>query len=641
MTIKICFFGTYESRYPSNEILIEALRQAGADVHECHTPVWELRRHKFRLCRPLLALGLLARLLLAHAALAWSFWKIPAVDALVVGYFGHLDMPLAWALARIRAVPLVFSPLVSLYDTFCDDRGLVGPGNLLGRAFWWADRLGCLLADQVWLDTAEHADYFVQTFRIDPAKIRVIPIGADDRAFRPSERRADPSGLIRVLFVGKLIPLHGIETVLGAAALLQEEPIEFTIIGSGQQSDLARRLAADIRLDRITLIDWADPGELPRHYEQADICLGTFGTSGKAGRVIANKVYQGLAAGRPVVTADTVALRSLFRLGVEIVGCRPGDPEDLARHILALAANGPLRRSLGLQGRRAFDERFTSQAIGKVAAGHLGSLIPGLLPGDRMAWGSQPEFYGPRHRYRERLLFQVLRSNLQGGMVVDAACGSGSLAARLARAGYRVIGLDLSWDFLRFIAGSPAPGGVALVRADISSLPIGDGRADGVVAGEILEHLLDDELAVREFFRILRPGGVCAVSVPADPDQWHWHDDWVGHVRRYRREDLKGLLERAGFEVEVIQQFGYPFVSLFHYKVYLPHLRRSRASAGGPPGAGGRLTRAAGSVLFALFLADRLFEASGRGIGLIALARKPTAALSLRRTVAWPNPASA
>ena len=77
------------------------------------------------------------------------------------------------------------------------------------------------------------ARYFVERFDLSVESVTVCYVGAEDRLFQPGPRQA---GEFRALFVGKLIPLHGLDTILAAAALCPE--IEFDVVGSGQLDDL-------------------------------------------------------------------------------------------------------------------------------------------------------------------------------------------------------------------------------------------------------------------------------------------------------------------------------------------------------------------------------------------------------------------
>lgn len=99
-----------------------------------------------------------------------------------------------------------------------------------------------------------------------------------------------------------------------------------------------------------------------------------------------------------------------------------------------------------------------------------------------------------------------------GAVLVDLGCGAGLLAPRLEGKGYRHIGVDRSPSAVALAAEQ----GVAAVRGDVLAVPLADGCADVVAAGEILEHVPDLPLAVSEACRLLRPGGLVVIDTLAD-----------------------------------------------------------------------------------------------------------------------------
>jgi glycosyltransferase involved in cell wall biosynthesis len=210
--------------------VISCLRTAGADVEEVHIGVWERERHQWNA-----GVASAARLIAAEAQLLTR--RIPReCDAVIVGYPGHFDLPTAKRAARGR--PIVFNALVSLADTFVTDRRRFRAGSLPARALELADRRAFAAADLVVADTRAHANFFA-SFTQTP--IDVCFVGAEDTVFRPGWDPRDP---FTVLFVGKLIPLHGIDVVLEAARRAPE--IRFRIIGSGQLERLLEDRPANV-----------------------------------------------------------------------------------------------------------------------------------------------------------------------------------------------------------------------------------------------------------------------------------------------------------------------------------------------------------------------------------------------------------
>ncbi|MCU0307192.1 MAG: class I SAM-dependent methyltransferase [Thermoleophilia bacterium] len=243
-------------------------------------------------------------------------------------------------------------------------------------------------------------------------------------------------------------------------------------------------------------------------------------------------------------------------------------------------------------------------------------------------WGSAPDFYGPRHDYREALMLRRLLPTMPGPRVLNAGCGAGSLTLRLADLGLHVTSVDASDQFVERLVAIVAeryPGrGLPVDRGDLHALPYPDGAFDAVVCGEVLEHLDDDRRAIGEIARVLAPGGVLVASVPANPWRYDWFDLWAGHRRRYTTAGLGVRLAGAGFAEVQVTPWGFPFTGLFHRHVFMRMLRRRLESGSAGPGRPPAWARAAFPVVRAALEVDTLFQGRMPGwFGHIAWARTP------------------
>jgi SAM-dependent methyltransferase len=228
-------------------------------------------------------------------------------------------------------------------------------------------------------------------------------------------------------------------------------------------------------------------------------------------------------------------------------------------------------------------------------------------------WGTAPDFQGPRHELRESLLLNEFLAASPGPVVLDIGAGSGTFSNLLSARGFDVTSTDVTeaaLEVLRTRVAGPVE------RADATSLPFPASSFDGVILGEVLEHVEDDGAALLEAARVLRRDGILAVSVPRNPAWFSGSDRWAGHVRRYTREQLEIRVATAGFGILACKAWGFPISALYHRTVFEWLI----ASRRGPTAGSARVGK---SLLSALLRVDRLFVGHERGaLGYLLVARR-------------------
>lgn len=352
---RVCFFGAYDPAYPRNRILREGLRRAGLGVLEA-------RVRETRAFRRWPALAAAWRPLAATA------------DVVLVPEFRHKDVPLARALCGRR--PLVFDPLVSRWDTLVGDWKLHGEGS--GQARWnrMIDRWSLSAADLVLCDTWAHGELFI-SLGAKRERVRRVLVGAEDEFFRISPPPA--AGVLRVTYIGGFLPLHGTRVILEAAALLEARgaalpPWRLQLVGTGIEYERDRAFAGERRLECVEFAGRLPYDDAPRVLAESHVVLGAFGAGEKAGRVIPHKLWQGLAAGRAVVTGDGPGVREVLEDGRHLVLVPRGDAGALADALASLLGSAARRHALGEAARARALEIATPEAVGRSLADALAEV---------------------------------------------------------------------------------------------------------------------------------------------------------------------------------------------------------------------------------------------------------------------------
>ncbi len=213
-------------------------------------------------------------------------------------------------------------------------------------------------------------------------------------------------------------------------------------------------------------------------------------------------------------------------------------------------------------------------------------------------------------------------------VILDIGCSSGFLLTDLRAAfpAAQVMGADVILGPLLHLAETQPE--IPLLHFDLTCCPLPDSCVDAVVLLNVLEHIEDDSLAVRQVFRILKPGGIAVIEVPAGPELYDIYDELLMHYRRYRSAELQRLIRGAGFAVLRQSHLGFLLYPGFFLVKFAR--RRKRASIGDdeiPALIGRNINRTGGDPL--LRLAMNLELAIGKnisypfGIRCLITGRKP------------------
>lgn len=157
---------------------------------------------------------------------------------------------------------------------------------------------------------------------------------------------------------------------------------------------------------------------------------------------------------------------------------------------------------------------------------------------------------------RRAIVDRVLQATLPAGPkdVFDIGCGTGWLVERLAAQGHRMTAIDTRPEAIAAVR--QRCGEARTILAGAERIPLPDGSADAVVLLDVLEHV-DDAAALGEVHRLLRPGGLALIGVPALPWLWSFRDLDAGHRRRYTRAGLRRSLADGGLVLDGLRYFGF------------------------------------------------------------------------------------
>lgn len=332
MKKKVLFFGIFDPEYSRNRVLIEGFSRLGHEVHQCRVDPQRVSGLK------------------KYVDLFWEYRKLKhKFNIVIVAFPGHTIVPLARILFGRR---IIFDAFVSLYNSVVEDRQRVSRFSI--RAYWYfmLDWVSLRIGGTILIDTRAHRDFISDKFKIPKSKFVVVPVGSDDSVVYPVSSKKEK---FIVHFHGSGIPLQGIEYIEKAARLLEfRADIEFHLYGpSGKDTTNLKYKGRFLYKDMSQIM------------AKASIVLGIFGSTQKAGLVVPNKVYEGWASKKPVITARTSAVMEAIESEKNVLFVEPACPKDIADKICLLKENSKLAEEVAYSGYNLFKEKYTPEKVVK------------------------------------------------------------------------------------------------------------------------------------------------------------------------------------------------------------------------------------------------------------------------------------
>jgi glycosyltransferase involved in cell wall biosynthesis len=266
----------------------------------------------------------------------------------------------AWSLARLKRVPFLFE-VRDLWPAFAVAVGVLRQPALI-RASEWLERFLYRRADQVVVNSPGFIDH-VQVRGV--RSVEIIPNGADTSMFDPAAggdaflKAHNLEGRFIALYAGAHGLSNDLDVLLDAAGLLLERPeIAIVLLGDGKEKPALQARAKELGLTNVRFLPPVPKKEMRQALAAADACIAILKPIPMYATVYPNKVFDYLAAGRPVVLAIEGVIRQVVEEAEAGIPVKPGDAAALAAAIRQLADDRPAGQAMGLQGRRYVEARF-------------------------------------------------------------------------------------------------------------------------------------------------------------------------------------------------------------------------------------------------------------------------------------------
>jgi glycosyltransferase involved in cell wall biosynthesis len=271
----------------------------------------------------------------------------------------------AWALARLKRVPFLLE-VRDLWPEFAVQVGVLRQPVLI-RLSEWLERFLYRKADLVLVNSPGFAQHVTQR---GAKGVVLVPNGADVDMFDPDADGAvfrqvnHLEGKFVLLYAGAHGMSNDLTVLLDAAQILQDDPaIAILLVGDGKEKSALQQFASEKRLTNVIFLPPVTKSEMPAVLAAADACLAILKPIPLYATVYPNKVFDYMAAGRPVVLAIDGVIRQLVESAAAGIFTPPGDAQALAETIRQLAGDRQLGREMGLAGRKIVEERFDRRSL--------------------------------------------------------------------------------------------------------------------------------------------------------------------------------------------------------------------------------------------------------------------------------------
>lgn len=295
----------------------------------------------------------------------------------------------AWLVAALRRLPLLLE-IRDLWPEFAVEMGVL-KNPILIQLSRWLEQFLYARADHVMVNSPAYVDYLINK-GVPAEKISLVANGVDPQMFDPQargnglRRRLDLEDKFVVVYAGAIGPANNLSALLDAANELKSDArICFLIIGDGKERERLQARAEAGHLDNVLFVGARPKNEMADYLASADACVALLQDIPMFRMTYPNKVFDYMAAGRPIVLAIDGVIREVVEAARAGVYVPPGDTKALVDAVRLLADQSDQRDAMGLRGRAYVVEHFNRVE----QAGEFVRLIEKLLPANRLEHGQR------------------------------------------------------------------------------------------------------------------------------------------------------------------------------------------------------------------------------------------------------------
>lgn len=342
--MNILYFGIFNPDFSRNKVYADGLKANGINIIYCNDTVGGILKWW--------------RLYKKHKALKDKY------DAMIVGYPGYIIVPFARLIAK-KGKPIIFDALCSFYEAQIISRNAYRCNPFRIPYVRLVDWLSTRTADKVLIETDKQRDYFINELGVSGDKCITVYTGTDESAFyyNPAIKK---NNKFTVLFRGRIMKEAGVIHVLKAAKILENDNIDFLIIGFGWGEAIREFNEAlkELNPKNVKYIKEQLPiDELRDLMLGCHISLGQFEANERLKRTVPHKAYESLNMRLPYITARTEGIMEILTDGETCLMVNPRDPEDLVDKIKKLRDDNDLTNKLIINAEKLYKDKFSEKVI--------------------------------------------------------------------------------------------------------------------------------------------------------------------------------------------------------------------------------------------------------------------------------------